>query len=435
MSSRMGRKRCTMGVVDRLKKYILTDGFHVVADIKKSHDSWIVDAETGKEYLDCYSQFASQALGWNHPYMDMFKERIESVALQKMANSDMYSEEYAQFVESFAKITPDFKHYFFIDGGALGVENALKAAFDWNSGTQIMHFKEAFHGRTGYTLSLTNNGGKYGNIKTDGFPQFDWPRITNPKIQPNQNVILSEAKAISEIMSHFQTNMNFQKKRNNIAASIIEPIQGEGGDNHFRKEFLQSLRAIADEYECMLIFDEVQTGVGLTGKMWCYEHFGVIPDLMCFGKKTQVCGFCSTGRIDKVANWPEVTSQSNNVFNTSGRINSTWGGNLVDMIRARVIFQAIEDLHLLERVNQTGDYFLNQLKTLKSDKVSNIRGRGLMLAFDMPSTQTRDELVNKLHDNMLVLKSGTQSIRFRPTLTFSKNDVDHAIKFLNEALS
>jgi L-lysine 6-transaminase len=417
-----------MGISDRLKKHILVDGFHVVADTRNSQDSWIVDAESGKRYLDCYSQFASQVLGWNHPYMYGWHPLINDASLHKIANSDMYSESYALFVEKFAEVTPDFKHYFFIDGGALGIENALKAAFDWkyqlcrNENMDVIHFREAFHGRTGYTMSLTNNGGPDAdNTKTKWYPKFNWTRVTNPKILfPLDEIKVQnlESIAIQEIKSAL--------KSNRVAAIIIEPIQGEGGDNHFRKEFFVQLRELADQHEAMLIFDEVQTGVGLTGKMWCCEHFGVVPDMMCFGKKTQTCGFCSTGRIDTVPD---------NVFTVSGRINSTWGGNIVDMVRSRILLQAVDDLHLLERVKQTGEYFLNKLKTLPSDEITNIRGRGLMLAFDLPSTEKRDSLVNKLHDNMLVLKSGTRSIRFRPALTFGNQDVDQAIDFLTVALS
>lgn len=415
-----------MNTIETLKKYILVDGFHVVVDVKKSDLSWIVDAESGKRYLDCYSQFASQVLGWNHPYMDDWKSHIEDMSLHKIANSDMYCEEYMSFVESFSKVTPDFKHYFFIDGGALGVENALKAAFDWKyqksqcDNMDVIHFNEAFHGRTGYTMSMTNNGGPDSeNTKTKWYPRFNWTRVTNPKIScPPNDVENLESIAVQEMTEALKTGR--------VAAIIIEPIQGEGGDNHFRKEFFVKLRELADQYEAMLIFDEVQTGVGLTGKMWCYEHFGIIPDMMCFGKKTQVCGFCSTDRIDSV---------SENVFNVSGRINSTWGGNIVDMVRSTILLQSIQDLNLVENSKQTGEYFLNKLNSLKSDDVTNVRGKGLMLAFDLPSTEKRDELVNKLHENMLVLKSGKKSIRFRPTLTFAPQDVDQAIDFLNIALS
>ena len=157
-----------LNVVDRLSNYIITDGFHVVVDPDKSHGSWIVDAQTGRSYLDCYSQFASQPLGWNHKALLKAKEHLGNAALHKIANSDMYSVDYVEFVEKFAEITPDFSHYFFIDGGALAVENALKAAFDWKaqkSGIRslstvneldVVHFYKAFHGRTGYTLSLNN---------------------------------------------------------------------------------------------------------------------------------------------------------------------------------------------------------------------------------------------------------------------------------------
>jgi L-lysine 6-transaminase len=418
-----------MGVIDSLKKHILVDGFHVVVDTEKSHGSWIVDAETSKEYLDCYSQFASQPLGWNHPYLKEREDCFKSVAIHKLANSDCYSQVFADFVDKFAEATPDFKHYFFIDGGGLAVENALKAAFDWKhqkSGTKpenmdIIHFKEAFHGRTGYTMSLTNNGlPDEQNIKIKHFPTFKWTRVTNPKLSfpKDDQVQILEDQALSEIGHALMTG--------NVAAIIIEPIQGEGGDNHFRKEFFAGLRALADRHDALLIFDEVQCGMGLSGKMWCYEHFGIVPDLMCFGKKTQVCGFCSTSRIDEVPD---------NVFHVSGRINSTWGGNIVDMLRATIILQAIKDLHLVERAKQTGDYFLAALKSLKSSEVTNVRGRGLMLALDLPSTERREEVIHKLNECMLVLRSGTKSLRFRPVLTFNDQNVDRAVDLLGEALS
>jgi len=254
---------------------------------------------------------------------------------------------------------------FFIEGGALGVENALKAAFDWkvkkniarngeigDVGSQVIHFEQCFHGRTGYTLSLTNTADPR---KTAHFPKFNWPRIINPKItfpldEDNlESVKRVEKEAIDQIKSVIKIDGA------DIAAMIIEPIQGEGGDNFFRKEFLQTLREICDENEIILIFDEVQTGMGLTGKMWAWEHFDVTPDLMSFGKKTQVCGCVSSRRIDEVPD---------NVFKESSRINSTWGGNLTDMVRSVIYLEIIREENLLNAATENGKYLLSQLMSL-----------------------------------------------------------------------
>ena len=391
-------------VIDKLSKHVLVDGFHVAVNQKKSLGSWIVDLD-GNKYLDCYSQFASQPLGWNHKVLVNAKQELGEVAMHKIANSDMYTEQYASFVEKFSGITPDFSHYFFIDGGALAVENALKAAFDWKAKKlgltsdedintlDVFHLGNAFHGRTGYTLSLTNTTPE----KTDLFPKFQWNRIWS----------IEDAE---ELM------------HDRVAAMVVEPIQGEGGDNHFVPELFPLMRTWADDNDAILIFDEVQTGVGLTGKMWCYEHFGIVPDMMCFGKKTQVCGFCSTDRIDEV---------EHNVFNDSGRINSTWGGNIVDMVRFSHIMDAIEEEKLVDNAHEVGGHLENALNNL--DIISNVRGMGLMIAFDLDTPDLRDRMVSLLQEDMIVLKSGTHSIRLRPALTFSKQDADSAVAFIDRA--
>jgi L-lysine 6-transaminase len=394
-------------VIETLRENILVDGFHIVVDQTRSLGSYVVDLNTGKKYLDCYSQFASQPLGWKHSAMIKAQAEMGYAGRVKLANSDMYSEGYADFVEKFSEITPDFKHYFFIEGGALGVENALKAAFDWKAkklkythavdinNLDIFHLKNAFHGRTGYTLSLTNTTPE----KTALFPKFKWTRV-EPDWEDIERRIHGE-----------------------VAAIIVEPIQGEGGDNHFPPVFFKNLRRIADEHECLLIFDEVQTGMGLTGKMWAYEHFGVVPDMMCFGKKTQVCGFCSTERIDEI---------EDNVFNTSGRINSTWGGNIVDMVRFRYIVDAIQKEKLVDNAHNIGAHLLWCLNTIRG--LDNVRGKGLMIAFDLSSSELRDRMVELLQENMIVLKCGSRSIRLRPPLTFSDEDADTACRYIREAL-
>lgn len=404
-----------------LGKHIITDGFLQIPDLKKSHNSRMVDKLTGNMYMDCFSQFASQPLGWNNSYMKAQKHRMDAVTEHKIANSDMYTPEYAEFVDTFASIAKDFKHFFFIDGGALAVENALKAAFDWKANKMgselgenpyfdVVHLKEAFHGRTGYTLSITNTESN----KIAGFPKFCWTRINNPKMhivgQTEEELIEAE----NESLHHCKTAM----ERGCVAAIILEPVQGEGGDNHFRKEYLQSLRALADEYEAMLIFDEVQTGIGLTGKWWAYEHFDVIPDMIAFGKKSQVCGFASTTRIDEV---------ENHVFNTSGRINSTWGGNLVDMVRSTIIIEFMKSQKVVDSVDRVGKYLMKKLSTLP---FKNVRGKGLMVAFD---PENRESFMEKISKKMIALKCGKESIRLRPPLTFTENDADYVYEILRQA--
>ena len=316
-----------------LKKHMLADGFSIVLDLKKSHGSRIVDEISGDVYLDLFTFFASSALGMNHEKLNSeeVKKELTLAAINKPSNSDIYTTLMADFVDTFANIAkPDFmKYLFFVSGGALAVENALKVAFDWKvqknflkgykeeKGHQVIHFKEAFHGRSGYTMSLTNTDPN----KVKYFPKFNWPRITNPKItfplDANLDKVMElEKTAIEEIHQAIKNNPD------DIAAIIIEPIQGEGGDNFFRKEFFTQLREIADKNEILLIFDEVQTGFGLTGKFWASEYY-VKPDIIAFGKKAQVCGIMVSDRIDDV---------QEHCFRKSSRINSTWGANLTDMV-------------------------------------------------------------------------------------------------------
>ncbi|MEJ2546561.1 MAG: L-lysine 6-transaminase [Gemmatimonadota bacterium] len=425
-------------VFPTLKQNILVDGFHIVIDLEHSHGSTMVDALEGKEYIDCYTFFATLPVGHNHPGLSDpgFQDALMRAAIENPANSDVYSREFASFVRTFREIAvpDDFRYLFFVAGGALAVENAMKAAFDWKArknrekgieggGDKILHFREAFHGRSGYTLSVTNTDPN----KTALFPKFDWPRVSNPKLSfpiDEEAVKAAEAASVSEI------ERAFEEDPHGIAAILIEPIQGEGGDNHFRPEFLRELRRIADERDALLIFDEVQTGMGTTGAMWAFQALDVTPDLVAFGKKTQVCGVMSTRRIDEV---------EKNVFHVSSRINSTWGGNLVDMIRCARYLEIIRDEDLVANAARVGTYFREELAALETDfpdLVSNARGLGLFLAFDLPDGAKRDAVRTSCWEaGLATLTCGPRSLRFRPALIFSEVDVDRAIGILRPALA
>jgi L-lysine 6-transaminase len=424
-------------VFSTLEKNILVDGFHIVIDLENSRGSVMVDALTGKEYTDCYTYFATLPIGHNHPKMfeEGFRRSLMRAAVANPANSDVYSREYAGFVSTFRRVAvPDeFRYLFFVAGGALAVENAMKAAFDWKTqlnrergldaeGASILHFRDAFHGRSGYTLSVTNTD----PTKTARFPKFDWPRISSPALTfpvDEGQAALAEESSLAEIREAFRLDPH------GIAAILIEPIQSEGGDHHFRPEFLRELRRVADEHEALLIFDEVQTGMGMTGTMWAFQQMGVTPDIVAFGKKSQVCGIMSTTRIDAV---------EANVFHVSSRINSTWGGNLVDMIRCARYLEIIEEDGLIENAAVVGERLKAGLEGLqvRFDAMSNVRGRGLLNAFDMPDGERRDDLRTRCWDKGLAtLTCGPRSIRFRPALTFSEADVDRCLQILEGALA
>ena len=421
-----------------IAKHMLADGMEQVIDLKKSHGSWLVDARNGREYLDLFSMFASMPIGYNHPYMMENKDRLTHAALNKVTNSDVYSTEMAEFVETVARIAqPDYLPYaFYVEGGTLAVENALKVSFDWKvrknlaagkgaKGGKVLHFKDCFHGRSGYTMSLTDSPDPR---KTLYFPKFDWPRVLNPKITfPLDEAAVAEAEiqSITEIKAAIHANPD------DIAALIIEPIQGEGGDNHFREEFFRALRTICDENEILFIYDEVQTGIGLTGKMWAHQHYSedCRPDIISFGKKTQICGIFVSDRVDDV---------ENNVFHESSRLNSTFGGNIADMVRFTLYLEVIEKEGLVQIAAENGEYVLDKLQALQKkygDVVSNSRGMGHFCAFDLPNGDILNNLLSLIADEgALMLGCGTHSIRFRPHLNISQDEIDTGFEMIEKAI-
>src|SRR5438874_4143801 len=425
-------------ILETIEQHVLLDGFKVVVDLDKSRGSYLHNAVSNKRLIDLYGFFGSMPIGFNHPYFDdpVVQRDLLRAAKVKIANSDVYSEGYAEFVDAFERVVglPPLERYLFIEGGALAIENCLKAAMDWKvrknmaaghgeRGTQVLHFRRAFHGRSGYTMSLTNTDPR----KTDLFAKFNWPRVSNPAIdfslpenEREGDVIEREKKSEAEIRKFID------ERGTDIAAIIIEPIQGEGGDNHFRGEGLRKLREICDESDILLIFDEVQTGLCITGRTWCCQHFDVQPDLLAFGKKVQVCGVMAGARLDEV---------KDNAFRLPSRLNSTWGGNFTDMVRSTHYLRIIEKENLVENAAKVGAYFLEQLRNWQRgcEIVSAVRGRGLFIAFDLPDGETRDKVWRKLFDSgLLVLKSGEDSIRFRPALDITKEVVDETMEILRK---
>lgn len=424
-------------VKETLGKHILADGFDFVMDYEASQGSYIVDKLTGKKYLDMFSMFASASVGYNHPYIVEKANWLGKMAIYKPTLSDVYLQEYADFMEVFSRVAipKELPYCFFIEGGALAVENALKTAFDWKTRKNwqkdidkeagiAIHFKQSFHGRIGYTLSLTNTSDPR---KYQYFPKFDWPRITNPKL----NFPITEEN-LEETIKHEQLALLHIQEAilshpDEVACVIIEPIQAEGGDNHFRNEFFTELRHICDENEILLILDEVQTGIGMTGKMWAFQHLDIIPDVITFGKKAQVCGI--------LANKEKLDEVEHHVFKESSRINSTFGGNFIDMLRFQLVLEIIENENLVENSRVVGEFLLNGLQKLEQkfpDHISAARGKGLMCAFDLKDGESREWLRSKLYDEgIIILTCGDQSLRFRPHLNVTKEEIQVILDKIN----
>jgi L-lysine 6-transaminase len=426
-------------VLDTCRKHLLVDGFPIVVDLENSRGARLRDKADNREYLDFFMFFASMPIGFNHPKMleNGYDKKLLNAAVHKPSNADFYAQQMGNFVEAMSRyaIPKELPNMFLIEGGALAVENALKAAFDWKVrknlekgvkgevGSKVIHFREAFHGRSGYTMSLTNTD----PTKIYYYPKFEWPRVTNPKITFPLADNLAAVVALEE-QAKEEIKAAIAEHGDDIASLIIEPIQGEGGDNHFRPEFMKFLREITEENGIIFILDEVQTGAGITGKFWAYEHTDIVPDIIAFGKKMQVCGILASEKINEV----------DSVFKVPSRINSTWGGNLTDMVRVTRYLEIIAEDKLVENAGVVGGYLVGKLEQLRGDYdgfVTNPRGLGLFAAFDMPDGDLRGKLLGKARENgMLIVGCGDRTVRFRPPLNITKEEVDEGIDIIRKSI-
>ncbi|WP_211262482.1 L-lysine 6-transaminase [Nitriliruptor alkaliphilus] len=425
-------------VVAGLRPHLLVDGYDLVLDLDRSQGRRLVDARDGTSYLDAFTFFASNALGMNHQALTApeVQAALGRAATHKPSNSDVYTPELARFVATFERVlgVPQLPYLFLIEGGALAVENALKAAFDWKSrhneqagrdpalGTRVLHLTGAFHGRSGYTLSLTNTD----PVKTARFPTFDWPRIPTPALRfPAE----PEATRAAEDAALAAARDAFAATPHDVACTIVEPIQGEGGDNHLSERFLTELQALTHDHDALLVCDEVQTGVGMTGTPWAFQQLGLTPDLVAFGKKTHVCGVMGGGRLDEI---------ETHVWKVSSRINSTFGGGLVDLVRATVVLETIERDGLIPAAGRLGHHLLGRLEGLAAQHaaVTQPRGRGLFAAVDLPDAATRDAVIAHLFavERVMLLPCGDAAVRFRPPLTVTTDELDEAVDALERAV-
>ena len=380
-----------------------TSVFNIRINFKKSKGSYIFDKNKRKRFLDFMGMYSSLPLGYNHKIFNKsFKREIEKVSPLKVVNCEILSDEYDNFFNKFKKFTSldSYTNYAFTCTGALANEAAVKTAM-WYKGPK----------KTGYILSLKNSFhgiNSVGNIITTRFPGIDLRQDNLPG-----ELVWPQAKNIDQAIKIIQS------KDKNLQGIIIEPIQATFGDNYLAKNKLLKLRRICTEYDIPLIFDEVQTGFGSTNKVWYFEHLGIEPDIVTFGKKCQVSGIMVKKSHSKVFEFPK-------------RLSVTFDGELIDMIRCKYIIKAIEKYNLLERGKFLSNYFTDKLKSLK--KFKSVRSTGLLFCLDFNSKYKRDVFVDELYKNgMICNPTGDMSVRMRPNLAVTKKEINKALEIIDIA--
>jgi len=390
-------------LVDEFKN-ITYDSTFTYPFVFKTGRGCVIEDIDGIEFLDFTSNIGSCPLGYSYPdILDVIKEYSSSErGVHKIAGQDFYCEEHFDIASKLLSISKKNSKVFFINSGAEAVENAIKIAYKKMGPLIGISCNGDFHGRTLGALSFTMSK----EIQKTNFPELPVKRIkfctseSDPEINQLESLI----------------------KEYKIAFIITEIIQGEGGLNVASKLFIHHIRKLADEYKVPLIFDEVQSGMGRTGKWWAYEHYGVEPDIMTVAKALQV----GATVYDKGYDPPEP-----------GVLSSTWGGgSRIDMAIGTKIIEIILKNNLLSNSQKIGDVLLkNFVDIVGINGLIDARGIGLMIGLEFDTKVTRDFIVNSLFKKgLLILPAGMKSIRIMPPLIINEEEAMKGFSLISDTI-
>jgi 4-aminobutyrate aminotransferase len=357
----------------------------------------------GNAFLDFTSNIGTCPLGYSHSEIIEVLKEYSKNGIHKIAGQDFYCEEHAKIAQKVASIVPKNFKTFFINSGAEAVENAIKIAYKKMGPLPGVSCINAFHGRTLGALSFTFSK----PIQKANFPELPVKKI---KFCINDNDV--EIDSIERLLGE-----------NKIAFILSEVIQGEGGCNVASKQFIKNLRKFANQYGVPLILDEVQSGMGRTGKWWAFEHYEVEPNIMSIAKALQV----GVTAYDKIFDPVE-----------RGVLSSTWGaGSRIDMAVGTKIIDVINHDRLLSNATIRGDTLKKGLKEMVGKKgIIDVRGIGLMIGIEFDTIERRDnKLIELFKKGLLLLSAGQKTMRVMPPLTIGEEEVQKALVIMNEVLS
>jgi acetylornithine aminotransferase len=363
--------------------------------ITKAQGSYVWD-ENGVQYLDMYGGHAVISIGHSHPHwVKRIEEQLGKIAFYSNSVINPLQKELA---EKLGKVSGKEDYQLFLcNSGAEANENALKLASFHNGRKKVIAFKKSFHGRTSLAVAVTDN-----------------PAIVAP-INETENVIFlpfNDETALQKC---------FEEQGKEISSVIIEGIQGVGGINIAKDSFLQLIRSLCDQYGALYIADSVQCGYGRSGHFFSHDYAGVNADIYTMAKGMGN-GFPVAGILIN----PEIKSRY-------GMLGTTFGGNHLACAAALAVLEVIEEEKLIEVARQRGMYLLNRLKTING--IQNVRGRGLMIGFDVPE-ELKDLRKKLLYDfNIFTGEAKPNVIRLLPSLAISRKQVDEFLEVLKEAIA